>query len=139
MLSDHGNQFKADFDRTCQRLDIRHIRTRPRHCWTNGFVERLHVTILHEHWRVVFRRRSFTSRHQLQAFLDGFLDPSTTIADPIETTASTVPLLPSSSSEPWQYTDAHLSVRRVSTPFRWMTWWPHLPPSPAVARRRTTP
>ncbi len=74
VLSDHGNEFKADFDQACQRLGIRHTRTKPRHCWTNGFVERLQGTILHEHWRVVFRRRYFTSRHQLQLSLDGFLD-----------------------------------------------------------------
>lgn len=73
VLSDHGNEFKADFDQACQRLAIRHTRTKPRHCWTNGFVERLQGTILHEHWRVVFRRRYFTSRHQLQTSLDSFL------------------------------------------------------------------
>jgi hypothetical protein len=51
VLSDHGNEFKADFDHACQSLGIRHTRTKPRHCWTNGFVERLQGTILHEHWR----------------------------------------------------------------------------------------
>jgi hypothetical protein len=65
---------EADFDQACQQLGIRHTRTKPRHCWTNGFVERLQGTILHEHWRVVFRRRCFTSRRQLRASLDGFLD-----------------------------------------------------------------
>ena len=74
VLSDHGNEFKADFDHACQSLGIRHTRTKPRHCWTNGFVERLQGTILHEHWRVAFRRRYFTSRRQLQTSLDGFLD-----------------------------------------------------------------
>jgi transposase InsO family protein len=73
VLSDHGNEFKAEFDQACQRFAIRHTRTKPRHCWTNGFVERLQGTILHEHWRVVFRRRYFTSRRQLQESLDGFL------------------------------------------------------------------
>jgi transposase InsO family protein len=74
VLSDHGNEFRADFDRACARLGIRHTRTKPRHCWTNGFVERLQGTILHEHWRVAFRRRYFTSRRQLQNSLDGFLN-----------------------------------------------------------------
>ena len=73
VLSDHGSEFKADFDRACHRLGIRHTRTKPRHCWTNGFVERLQGTILHEHWRVVFRRRYFTSKSQLQTSLEGFL------------------------------------------------------------------
>ncbi len=73
VLSDHGNEFKADFDRACVALGIRHTRTKPRHCWTNGFVERLQGTILHEHWRVAFRRRYFTSKRQLQQSLDSFL------------------------------------------------------------------
>lgn len=33
--------------------------TNHHHAWTNGFVERLQGTILHEHWRVAFRRRCF--------------------------------------------------------------------------------
>jgi transposase InsO family protein len=73
VLTDGGSEFKASFDATCSALGIRHTRTKPRHCWTNGFVERLQGTILHEHWRVVFRRRYFTSRRQLQTSLDGFL------------------------------------------------------------------
>ena len=43
------------------QLGLRHTRTKPRHAWTNGFVERLQGTILQEHWRVVFRRRYFTT------------------------------------------------------------------------------
>ena len=31
-------------------LGIRHTRTKPGHAWTDGFVERLQGTILHEHW-----------------------------------------------------------------------------------------
>jgi transposase InsO family protein len=73
VLTDGGPEFKAAFDLACAALGIRHTRTKPRHCWTNGFVERLQGTILHEHWRVVFRRRYFTSRRQIQASLDGFL------------------------------------------------------------------
>ncbi len=47
--------------------------TNHHHAWTNGFVERLQGTILHEHWRVAFRRRYFTRAHQLQRSLAGFL------------------------------------------------------------------
>ncbi len=42
-------------------------RTKPRHAWTNGFVERVQGTILHEHWRIAFRRHYFTSRVALPA------------------------------------------------------------------------
>ena len=40
---------------------------------TNGFVERLQGTILHEHWRIAFRREYFISRRALQQSLDAFL------------------------------------------------------------------
>jgi transposase InsO family protein len=34
----------------CRTLGIRHTRAKPRHAFTNGFVERIQQTILHEHW-----------------------------------------------------------------------------------------
>jgi len=74
VLTDGGSEFKGEFDRACRELNVRHTRTRPRHAWTNGFVERLQGTILHEHWRIAFRRRYFRKRFQLQTSLDGFLE-----------------------------------------------------------------
>ena len=65
VLTDGGPEFKGAFDETCRQLGIRHTRTKPRHAWTNGFVERLQGTILQEHWRVAFRRPYFTSRPAL--------------------------------------------------------------------------
>ena len=73
VLTDGGSEFKGEFDRACRDLKIVHTRTKPRHAWTNGFVERLQGTILREHWRVEFRRRYFTSRAQLQSSLSGYL------------------------------------------------------------------
>lgn len=73
VLTDGGSEFKGAFDAACRELGIRHTRTKPRHAWTNGFVERLQGTILTEHWRVAFRRRYFTSRAQLQRSLDEYL------------------------------------------------------------------
>jgi transposase InsO family protein len=73
VLTDSGSEFKGVFDKAFRDLGIRHTRTKPRHAWTNGFVERLQGTILHEHWRVEFRRRYFTQLPQLQCSLDGFL------------------------------------------------------------------
>ena len=73
VLTDRGSEFKGAFDQICRELGIRHTRTKPRHAWTNGFVERLQGTILHEHWRVEFRRRYFTKLPQLQRSLDSFL------------------------------------------------------------------
>jgi len=73
VLTDGGSEFKGDFDVACRELNVRHTSTKPRHAWTNGFVERPQGTILHEHWRIAFRRRYFRKRFQLQASLDGFL------------------------------------------------------------------
>lgn len=73
VLTDGGSEFKAQFDQVCRELNVRHTRTQPRHAWTNGFVERLQGTILHEHWRIAFRRRYFRRRHQLQASLASFI------------------------------------------------------------------
>jgi len=63
VLTDRGSEFKG----AC------HTRTKPRHAFTNGFVERLQQTILHEHWRIEFRRRYFTRLRQLEASLQSYL------------------------------------------------------------------
>jgi transposase InsO family protein len=73
VLTDRGSEFKGAFDQACRRLGVRHTRTKPRHAFTNGFVERLQGTILHEHWRIEFRRRYFTRLHQLERSLQSFL------------------------------------------------------------------
>ena len=73
MLTDRGSEFKADFDLACEDLEITYTRTKPRRLWTNGFIERLQSTIRHEHWRIAFRRRYFTTQGQLEASLQRFL------------------------------------------------------------------
>jgi transposase InsO family protein len=73
VLTDGGGEFKAEFAAACAALGIRHTRIKPRHAWTNGFVERLQQTILTEHWRVVFRRHYFTSRATLDRSLHRFM------------------------------------------------------------------
>ena len=73
VLTDRGSEFKGAFDEACRTLGIRHTRTKPRHAFTNGFVERLQQTILHEHWRIEFRRRYFTRLRQLEASLQSYL------------------------------------------------------------------
>jgi transposase InsO family protein len=74
VLTDQGNEFRGLFDQACAQQSIRHTRTKPYHAWTNGFVERLHGTILQELWRIEFRRRFFTTVAQMQAALDRYLD-----------------------------------------------------------------
>ncbi len=73
VLTDRGSEFKGAFDHACRQLGIRHTRTQPRHAFTNGFVERLQQTILHEHWRIEFRRRYFTRLRHLEASLQSYL------------------------------------------------------------------
>jgi transposase InsO family protein len=73
VLTDRGSEFKGVFDEACRSLGLRHTRTKPRHAFTNGFVERLQQTILHEHWRIEFRRRYFTQLRQLEASLQSYL------------------------------------------------------------------
>jgi transposase InsO family protein len=73
VLTDRGSEFKGAFDEACEDLRIQHTRTKPRHAFTNGFVERLQGTILHEHWRIEFRRRYFTKISQLNRSLQSYL------------------------------------------------------------------
>jgi len=74
ILTDQGNEYRGAFDQACAQLGIRHTRTKPRHAWTNGFVERLQGTILSELWRIEFRRRFFTSGAAMQTALDRYLE-----------------------------------------------------------------
>ncbi len=73
VLTDGGSEFKGEFDQACRDREIRHTRTKPRHPFTTGFVERLQGTILHEHWRIEFRRRYFTKLPQLERSLQSYL------------------------------------------------------------------
>ena len=73
VLTDGRHEFKGAFIVGCNRLGTRVTRTKPRHAWTNGFVERVQGTILHEHWRIAFRRHYFTSGRALQRALDTYL------------------------------------------------------------------
>jgi len=73
VLTDGGTEFKGAFATYCREHELRHTRIKPGHAWTNGFVERLQGTILHEHWRIAFRRQYFTRLTALQRSLDGFL------------------------------------------------------------------
>jgi transposase InsO family protein len=73
ILPDGGSEFRGTFDAACRTLNIEHRRTRPRHAWTNGFVERLQGTILSELWRCSFRRTYYTGVAPMQWDLDSFL------------------------------------------------------------------
>ncbi len=99
VLTDNGKEFKGVFAAGCERHGIRVTRTKPRHAWTNGFVERLQKTILHEHWRIAFRRQYFTGRGPCNARSIGF-SSSTTMSGRIEATGSAGAPRPPYSKEP---------------------------------------
>ena len=73
VLTDGGPEWQARFAAACRELGISHRRTRPRHAWTNGFVERLQGTILTELWRVAFRRTYYRSIAHLERDLQAYL------------------------------------------------------------------
>jgi len=73
VLTDGGPEFQTAFTAVCHQLGIEHRRTKPRHAWTNGFVERLQDTILSELWRVACRRTYYTSLKQLERDLQAYL------------------------------------------------------------------
>lgn len=73
VLTDGGPEWQTGFVAACRDLGLSHRRTRPRHAWTNGFVERLQGTILTELWRVAFRRTYYRSNAQLEQDLQAYL------------------------------------------------------------------
>ena len=73
VLTDGGPEFQAAFVTVCAHLKIQHRRTRPRHPWTNGFVERLQGTILTELWRCAFRRTYYRGVRAMERDLHDYL------------------------------------------------------------------
>ena len=73
VLTDGGSEFKATWPTPAALSASDDSRMLPRHAWTNRFTERLHGTIVHEHWRIEFGRQYFTSWHSMQSSLNGFM------------------------------------------------------------------
>ena len=61
VMSDNGACYKAKFDAACQRLRLRHLRTKPYHPRTNGKAERFIQTLLRG-W--AYKRPYPTSAHR---------------------------------------------------------------------------
>lgn len=79
VLSDNGREFCGRPDRHPYELflqleGIAHQTTRVRRPQSNGIVERLHRTLLDEHFRVEGRRTWFETLDEMQAVLDTYLD-----------------------------------------------------------------
>lgn len=78
ILSDNGRDYCGRPDRHPYELflqleDIEHRTTKVRRPQSNGFVERLHRTLLDEHFRVMGRKKWYTSVDQMQKDLDAYL------------------------------------------------------------------
>jgi transposase InsO family protein len=78
VLSDNGREFCGREDRHPYELflqleGIEHKRTRVNRPQSNGIVERLHRTLLDEHFRVEGRRTWFETIAEMQTVLDAYL------------------------------------------------------------------
>lgn len=78
VLSDNGREICGREDRHPYELflqleDIEHKRTRVSRPQSNGIVERLHRTLLDEHFRVEGRRTWFETIDEMQVVLDAYL------------------------------------------------------------------
>lgn len=73
-LTDNGPEYVGQaFRDRLAGLGIEHTRIKPRRPATNGHVELFHGTVLHEFYRLAFRRRYYRSLAELQSDLAGFL------------------------------------------------------------------
>jgi len=78
ILSDNGREFcgrpdKHPYELFLQLENIEHRTTKVRRPQSNGFIERLHRTLLDEHFRIQGRTKWYESVEQMQADLDIYL------------------------------------------------------------------
>lgn len=78
VLSDNGREYCGRPDRHPYELflqleDIEHRTTKVRRPQSNGYVERLHRTLLDEHFRVMGRTKFYDSLDEMQKDLDAYL------------------------------------------------------------------
>jgi len=79
VLSDNGREFCGREDRHPYELflqleGIEHRTTKVRRPQSNGFVERLHRTLLDEHFRIMGRKKFYESVEEMQKDLDAYLE-----------------------------------------------------------------
>lgn len=78
ILSDNGREFcgRPDhhpYELFLQLEDIEHRTTKVRRPQSNGFIERLHKTLLDEHFRIKGREKWYESLDEMQTDLDAYL------------------------------------------------------------------
>ncbi len=78
VLSDHGREYcgrpdQHPYELFLQLEGIEHRTTKVRRPQSNGFVERLHRTLLDEHFRIKGRQKWYESVEEMQKDLDAFM------------------------------------------------------------------
>jgi transposase InsO family protein len=78
VLTDRGTEFcgrpaRHEYELYLAVEDVDHSRTKTKNPQTNGIVERLHKTMLHEFYQVAFRKRIYRTIDELQRDLDIWL------------------------------------------------------------------
>lgn len=78
VLSDNGREFcgrpdKHPYELFLQLEEIEHRTTKVRRPQSNGFVERLHRTLLDEHFRIMGRKKFYESLDEMQKDLEAYL------------------------------------------------------------------
>jgi transposase InsO family protein len=78
VLTDRGTEYCGSLDHHEYELylaveNIDHTRTKVKSPQTHGICERFHKTVLHEFYRLVFRKKLYAGREELQADLQGWL------------------------------------------------------------------
>ncbi len=76
ILSDNGREFcgRPDNPPPYELEGIEHRTTKVRRPQSNGFIERLHRTLLDEHFRIKGRTTRYESVEQMQTDLDSYLE-----------------------------------------------------------------
>jgi transposase InsO family protein len=78
VLTDRGTEYCGNPERHEYELylaveDIDHSRTKTKSPQTNGICERFHKTVLHEFYRIAFRKKVYRNIEDLQADLDAWV------------------------------------------------------------------
>lgn len=79
VLTDRGTEYcgapdRHEYERYLAVENIAHTRTKTRHPQTNGICERFHKTMLHEFYRVAFRKKIYRTLEEVQADLDTWIE-----------------------------------------------------------------